>query len=68
VGSNAVTHLLDTPVWEQRAFDERLPSFVVETLEDHEGALALADISIWEVAKLCELGRLNLSIPMDEFF
>src|SRR5438876_418636 len=30
--------------------------------------LALADISLWEAAKLIELGRLQLSIPLPEFF
>jgi PIN domain nuclease of toxin-antitoxin system len=34
----------------------------------HAQTLALADISLWETAKLVELGRLSLSIPLSEFF
>jgi PIN domain nuclease of toxin-antitoxin system len=30
--------------------------------------LAIADISLWEAAKLVELGRLNLSVSLEEFF
>jgi PIN domain nuclease of toxin-antitoxin system len=30
--------------------------------------LALADISLWEAAKLVELGKLELSVPLAEFF
>lgn len=37
-------------------------------LAAHAGALALADISLWEAAKLTELGRLQLSVPLTEFF
>jgi PIN domain nuclease of toxin-antitoxin system len=29
---------------------------------------AIADISLWEAAKLVELGRLQLSVPLLEFF
>ena len=30
--------------------------------------LAIVDISPWEAAKLVELGRLELSVPLSEFF
>jgi PIN domain nuclease of toxin-antitoxin system len=63
-----MTHLLDTHVWIQRALDEPLPSLVDQTLTRHMKTLALADISLWEAAKLVELGRLQLSIPLAEFF
>jgi PIN domain nuclease of toxin-antitoxin system len=63
-----VTHLLDTHVWLQRALGERLPPLVDQTLTRHADTLALADISLWEFAKLVELGRLQLSIPLGEFF
>ena len=63
-----MTHLLDTHAWIQRACGERLPSLVDRTLTDHADSLALADISLWEAAKLIELGRLQLAVPLAEFF
>jgi len=63
-----VTHLLDTHAWIQRACGERLPPLVDRTLTDRADSLALADISLWEAAKLIELGRLELSVPLPEFF
>jgi len=63
-----VTHLLDTHVWIQRALGEALPPLVNQTLTRHAATLALADISLWEAAKLVELGRLQLSVPLAEFF
>jgi len=63
-----MTHLLDTHAWIQRACDEPVPPLVERTLTAHADALALADISLWEAAKLVELGRLQLSIPLAEFF
>jgi PIN domain nuclease of toxin-antitoxin system len=63
-----MTHLLDTHAWIQRALGEPLPALVDQTLTRHAGTLAIADISFWEAAKLVELGRLQLSIPLAEFF
>jgi PIN domain nuclease of toxin-antitoxin system len=63
-----MTYLLDTHAWIQRALDEPLPSLVDQTLRRHAEALAIADISLWEAAKLVELGRLELAIPLSEFF
>ena len=63
-----MTHLLDTHAWIQRALGETLPPLVDQTLTRHAETLALADISLWEAAKLVELGRLELSIPLAEFF
>lgn len=63
-----MTHLLDTHVWIQRALGETLPPLVDQTLTRCADTLALADISLWETAKLVELGRLELSIPLPEFF
>jgi PIN domain nuclease of toxin-antitoxin system len=62
-----MTHLLDTHVWVQRAFDEPLPPLVKQTLTERADSLAIADISIWELAKLVELGRLELYIPLGDF-
>ena len=63
-----MTHLLDTHVWIKRALGESVPPLVDLTLTRHAETLALADISLWEAAKLVELGRLQLSIPLPEFF
>ena len=63
-----MTHLLDTHAWIQRACGERLPALVDRTLTAHADTLALADISLWEAAKLIELGRLQLTVPLAEFF
>lgn len=63
-----MTHLLDTHAWIQRALGEPLPPLVERTLTEHADSLALADISLWEAAKLVELGKLELSVPLAEFF
>jgi PIN domain nuclease of toxin-antitoxin system len=63
-----VTHLLDTHAWIQRALGELLPPLVDQTLARHAQSLAIADISLWEAAKLVELGRLELMVPLAEFF
>ena len=63
-----MTHLLDTHAWIQRACGEVVPPLVQRTLAAHVDSLALADISLWEAAKLVELGRLQLSVPLAEFF
>ena len=63
-----MTHLLDTHAWIQRALGESLPPLADATLTRHADTLALADISLWEAAKLVELGRLELTIPLAEFF
>ena len=63
-----MTHLLDTHAWIQRALGEPLPPLVERTLTDHAEKLAIADVSLWEAAKLVELGRLELSLPLAEFF
>ena len=67
MGGVAVTHLLDTHTWIQRALGEPLPPLVESTLADQADSLAIADVSLWEAAKLVELGRLELSVPLAEF-
>ena len=63
-----MTHLLDTHAWIRRALGEPLPSLVEKALAENADRLALADVSLWEVAKLVEFGRLQLAVPMAEFF
>jgi len=63
-----VTHLLDTHAWIQRALGISLPPLVEQTMSMHADSLAIADISLWEAAKLVELGRLELAVPLSEFF
>src|SRR5687767_2526765 len=55
-------------VWIQRAAGEKLPPLVERTLTAHSDSLAIADISLWEAAKLIELGRLEISVPLSEFY
>jgi PIN domain nuclease of toxin-antitoxin system len=62
-----MTHILDTHAWVQRALDEPLPRLVDETLKTHRESLAISDISFWEVAKLVELGHLEIAVPLSEF-
>jgi PIN domain nuclease of toxin-antitoxin system len=63
-----VTHLLDTHAWIQRALGVSVPALVEKIFSQHSDTLAIADISLWEAAKLVELGRLELSVPLSEFF
>ena len=63
-----MTYLLDTHAWVQRAGGVALPPLAEETMRVAEGELALADISLWEVAKLVELDRLEMAVSLDEFF
>jgi PIN domain nuclease of toxin-antitoxin system len=55
-------------VWIQRAAGEKLPALVEETLTRHSASLAIADISIWEVAKLVELKRLAIDVSLAAFY
>lgn len=68
MGSLALTHLLDTHAWIQCALGESVPALVSQAITEHADTLALSDISLWEAAKLVELGRLELSISLEEFF
>ncbi|MHC1763537.1 MAG: type II toxin-antitoxin system VapC family toxin [Verrucomicrobiia bacterium] len=63
-----MTHILDTHVWIRAALGEPLPDPVQDRLRECARQLALADISLWEAAKLVELGRLRLCTPLSEFF
>ncbi len=68
MGSFQVTYLLDTHAWIQRVAGESLPPLVEDVLIRHADSLAISDISLWEVGKLVELERLELSVSLSEFF
>lgn len=68
MGSFQVTYLLDTHAWIQRVAGEPLPPRVEDVFIRHADSLAISDISLWEVAKLVELERLELSVSLSEFF
>ena len=57
--------LLDTHIWIWWVQgSERLTAAMQQALEEHESdALGISVISCWEVAKLAEVGRLQLPVP-----
>ncbi len=63
-----VSYLLDTHAWIQRALGLDVPPLVDDILNQYENTLAISDISIWEAAKLIELGRLKLEVSLANFF
>jgi PIN domain nuclease of toxin-antitoxin system len=68
VGSLEITHLLDTHAWLQRVGGETLPPLAEKTFEHHQQTLAISAISLWEVAKLVEFGRIDIAVSLPEFF
>ena len=59
--------VLDTHIWVWWVHDapELLPAYR-EAVEQHEAAgLGVSAIACWEVAKLVELGRLTLPVPVE---
>jgi len=62
--------LLDTHIWVWWVHgDSRLSAFHANLIADNEGGeIGVCTISLWEVAKLVELGRLILPVTIDEWF
>lgn len=63
--------LLDTHIWVWWAHgDERLTSNQTEIIRANEedGGIGVSAISCWEIAKLVELGRLELPAPLEIWF
>lgn len=63
--------LLDTHIWVWWVVgDERLSPQLVERLDGFPEANrpVISAISLWEVAMLMGLGRLNLKMPIDQWF
>jgi PIN domain nuclease of toxin-antitoxin system len=61
--------VLDTHIWIWWVDgDERLSDKHTELIESDENAvIGVSAISCWETAKLVELGRLELTIPIDQW-
>ncbi len=61
--------VLDTHIWIWWVQgDLRLTHAQRRYIEEHEGSgLGVSAISCWEVAKLVQLGRLTLPLPIDEW-
>ena len=62
--------VLDTHAWVWWVSGaQRLPAKVVKTLARHRerGTLRVSSISVWEVAQLVERGRLEITMPVDDW-
>ena len=62
--------ILDTHIWVWWVHgDSRLSSSHAELIERNEGdEIGIGSISLWEVAKLVELGRLVLPVALGDWF
>jgi PIN domain nuclease of toxin-antitoxin system len=62
--------LLDTHIWVWWVHgDERLTPTQLELIQSNEeGIIGVSSISQWEIAKLVELGRLELPISLEKWF
>ena len=62
--------VLDTHIWVWWVHgDERLSRVQTETVEANESnVIGVSAISCWEIAKLVEYGRLDISCPLSEWF
>ncbi len=62
--------VLDTHIWIWWVHDESklTPTQRQSILDNEENGLGICAISLWEVAKLVEYGRLELSCDIDKWF
>jgi PIN domain nuclease of toxin-antitoxin system len=62
--------LLDTHVWVWWVHgDERLTASQLEIIQANEkDVVGVSAISLWEIAKLVERGRLELPVPLEKWF
>lgn len=62
--------VLDTHIWVWWAADrDRLTEKQIATIEANEGdVIGISAITCWEVAKLIERGRIELTCPVEEWF
>jgi PIN domain nuclease of toxin-antitoxin system len=62
VGGHEVTYLLDTSVWFRAALEPlTIPASIQAALEAKDEMFGLSAISLWEIAKKYQLGRISLS-------
>ena len=62
--------LLDTHIWVWWVHgNERLTPTQIELIQSNEeGVIGVSSISLWEIAKLVELGRLELPVSLEKWF
>lgn len=62
--------VLDTHIWVWNVQgDPRLQAGHKQLIEEHEtDRIGISAVSLWEVAKAVELGRLTLPVPLEDWF
>lgn len=62
--------ILDTHTWVWHVQgDKRLTSAYTKIIQQYESiGLGVSAISLWEIAKAVELGRLSFSVPIEDWF
>ena len=61
MGSSRVKYLLDTSVWYRGLVEPNtLPDELQTTLADRRTLFALSDISLWEIGKKVQIGKMTL--------
>lgn len=61
-------YLLDTHVWIwMMDYPEKLPKKVRAALRKETGSLTLSLMSVWEIAKLVQKGRIDLNMPLERW-
>jgi len=61
--------LLDTHaiIWYVEDSSE-LPKQITHIIDNPENEIYISSVSLWEIALKVSLGKLNLRLPLDEFF
>ncbi len=62
--------VLDTHIWIWHVQgDKRLTANYASVIQQHESiGIGVSAISLWEIAKVVELGRLSFSVPIEDWF
>ena len=64
-----MTYLLDTGVWYRAAAEpESIPSREAQILADRSAQFGLSAISLWEIAKKVQIGKLELTKDLAAWF
>ena len=61
------THILLWWYLDQPTLPDRYVKLLTEA-EEHNNALALSVMSLWEIAKFVEVGKLNITFSLDQWF